>query len=378
MKNNSFQIPNNNPILEINIIPIKEHKRAKSNQSKKFDNLIIDNNKDELQIIEPFIHKNQSSISKILSFINYKSNDTLDKNNKDRKEDSKCHFNKKQKSKNNKKNIIILNSNKKINFYNIPVINISNRKSKSISIKKVKCKSNNNNNSKIIPYKKSIINSEKINHKKKEKFKMNKKYSNELLTDKENISTINIYNTSGKNSISTDINSSSSKVYSPNLTFGNKPKSKNRKIKIIPQKFIYVKKANNNSKIIKSNNCKQIEIKYNYNKFKNDLNKIKIDDICDNYINYNIEENENTDEKINEKKISYVGKFKTFEEIEKKNLNMMIIKKILNNHNLNIQTYNFNSHKNNENKIFLYNNEEQNYNNLKTATFALFENENKY
>ena len=61
-------------------------------------------------------------------------------------------------------------------------------------------------------------------------------------------------------------------------------------------------------------------------------------------------------------------------QIERKNENLSIIKKIINN-NLNTPIYYpiSNRIKENENKLFLNNSEEQNYNNLKTATFYEFD-----
>ena len=53
----------------------------------------------------------------------------------------------------------------------------------------------------------------------------------------------------------------------------------------------------------------------------------------------------------------------------------MITNKKIINRNLNIQTYNINEYETNENKLILNkHNDEENYNNIKTATFGLSEN----
>ena len=389
MKNNLFIIQNN-PIIQNNIKVTKGHKRSKSNNSILYNNSNI-NNLDELKIIEPIDNNNNKNKNNISKIINFKKNESILKNknnklnksinikatnkickknyNKHKKMNSKLNIDNQQKLINNIKNNDIFLTIKKNNNYhkknnsfrlpNIHIINKNHKKNKSLSNKNFnKYKNKFNSILKIIPFNnKSIINkSEKITSKKKKKFKINKNINTSII-NKENINTINICNSNSnrQNSISTDINSSISNRYSPNITFGNKQK-KIKYIKI-PQDFVYTKKIQKNYK----NN----EDKLEYNKFKNDLNKIIIDDISINDI----------DEKIEKKfRVSYFERFKTFEEIEKKNLNMITNKKIIN-RNLNIQTYNINEYETNENKLILNkHNDEENYNNIKTATFGLSEN----
>ena len=138
-----------------------------------------------------------------------------------------------------------------------------------------------------------------------------------------------------------------------------------------PSKFVYVKKISQNNRFPKFK-------KDEYTIFKKNLNTIKIDDISNNIninsnknINCNIDDNDKIDEDIKSNyRVSYIEKFKTLEEIEKKIRNMNKINKIINN-NLTFQTININGHN------FLYSDsEEQYYKDLKTATFALCENEN--
>ena len=257
------------------------------------------------------------------------------------------------------------NNHKKNNSWNIPSIKYNYKKNK-ITSHNINKYNNITNDSKIIPYNNNIK-FETINYKKKGKIKINKKIINNSISKKENINTVNISISSRKNSFSTDINSSSGNRYSPYITFGNKanPKLNNKKYKNIPRQYVYVKKINKNNKIY---NYK----KDSYNQFKKDLNKIRIDEL-DN--NYNDNDNDMDEEIVKKTRIYNFGKFKTFEEIQRKNLNMAIIRKIINN-NINIQTYNINSLRNNENNSLLYSkNEDQNNNNLKTATFAILENE---
>ena len=396
LMNNSFLTYQHSIFQNISID--NDRKRAKSNQSIN-KNSINNNDLDELKIIEPYKYvNNENNISKILSF---KANKTKKVNNI-KKDYLKDKFKSKSKYNNlNNKNYNTLenksfNSNKsrllkkkseiikkispnskhskekkkKNKSINLNTINIINNRRKIIK------KQNNykDYSAKLIP-RNNIINSEKIRFKKKQKF------SNYLTKKKDNINTIHISCSSRQNSISTNLNSSFENKYSPKRISSSKKNSiLNNKV---PKEFVYVKKINKNNKfknnsfsLSKRNSKEKIS---NYNKFQDSLNKIKIDDINYNdYINCNIDENDNISEKI-EKKIraSYIGQVKTFEEIEKKNLNMTIINKILNN-NLKIQTYNFNNKNNEKNEIFYFtnrNNDDINYNNLKTATFALCENE---
>ena len=388
MKNNSFKIiPKNNFINDKNDLPNQGHKRAKSN-------IIIfhnsDKNLDELEVIDPTIdHKEKNNISKILSFKNKEPNRI--KNN----------INKKTKLKNKKvikhnldnqlknKKCVTLNgishidnhkkkikcnsiiSNEFLTLNDCKTMHRKNNSSISPIIKnnifKEKIQSHKKNNKYIsnnIPN--TITNNEKISYKKMRKLKINKNYINDSKSKKENI---NILNSSRQNSFSTDINSSSANRYSPNITFGNIQNVKNHINHIkkggVPKKFIYIKKINQNLQIKKFKNKLSIKI-------KNDISNVKIDNIYEkdnnkinNNINYNIDENDKIDEDKIISRISYIEKFKTFEEIEKKNINMNIINNCLN----------INCNKNNENYYLYGDNEEQYYKDLKTATFAFSENE---
>ena len=409
MKNNSFLYENeknDKSLKDISVSQIEEQKRSKSSELininfSEFDIYSEKNYFDELQIIEPYITPREvNSISKILSF---KNNET--------KEDMNCII-KKEKEKVNE-NI----KNNVYNKYNIPRIkykkkfdNNVKKINKNSSISKLFKKNDNNLISKInfnrtknkvinknkstYRYKKNInyiknfnyipIKSIKIKHQKymtnnnsfckkeneKEKEKKNVK-------EKENINNINISNSNIENSVSTNFNSENINKYSPNITFGNKhsPSLSNVKYRELPKEFVYIKKINkknsNGSIINKSKKNSTSNIR-DYNQFQIELNNIKINDSYDikniksiKKINYDVDENDNDKERI-----SYVGKYKTFAQIERKNENLNIIKKIINN-NLKTPIYNSNSNriKENEKKLFLNNSEDQNYNNLKTATF---------
>ena len=407
MKNTSFLYENeknDKSLKDISISQIEEQKRSKSSELinlnfSEFDIYSEKNIFDELQIIEPYITPREvNSISKILSF---KNNET--------KEDINCII-KKEKEKVNE-NI----KNNVYNKYNIPRFkykkkfdNNIKKNNKNSSISKILKKNDNNLINKInyniaknkiitknkssYRYKKNInyiknfnympIKSIKIKHQKymthNNSFcKKEKEIKKEKQKEKENINNINISNSNIENSVSTNFNSENINKYSPNITFGNKqsPSLNNATYRELPKEFVYIKKINkknsNGSIINKSKKNSSTNI-VDYNQFQIELNNIKISDSYDikniksiKKINYDIDENDNDKERI-----SYVGKYKTFAQIERKNENLYIIKKIINN-NLKTPIYNSNSNriKENENKLFLNNSEDQNYNNLKTATF---------
>lgn len=401
MKNNSFLIENNNPII-ININRNQDYyvqKRSKSTEFMKSN--FIDFN-EELKIIEPKIPEiKYNCISKILSFKNNETKGII-------KNDKKIFKYKENTSRNQSKQLNIskkyntfetkfviekkkkLNDNSKKMIKEFSTSRLLKVKSKKNNFKKVKI--NNNKSKKIISHKKcntyynkysnNSFNSEKINYLRKEK-NITYKNSDTSLSKKENKNTINFSKSNKQNSISTDLNSVSDNNYSPNITFGNNktPNLNKIKCKKIPQEFVYIKK-NNKIKTITSkgnksflNNNKIFERIVNYNKFQINLNNIKINGLYDsnnNYINYNVDENDNINEEIkNNKRFSYIGKFKTFEQIEKRNENLNIIRKIINN-NLKLQTSHYHEERNNDIKSYSLNDQE-NYNYLKTGTFCEIE-----
>lgn len=389
MKNTSFLYNNEKNEKDDSVYQNEEQKRSKSSELLNINFSDIDvysdkNYLDELQIIEPYITpRGQNSICKILSFKNEETKEDINYIIKKEKEkvnenNEKSIYNKynipkfkyKKKFENNIKKINKNSSISKILKKNdnslINKINYNRTKNKTItknkSSYKYKKKINNFNN---VP-----IKTIKIRH---QKYMTNN--NSFCKKEKENINNINISNSNIENSISTNFNSENINKYSPNITFGNKqsPNMSNIKYKELPKEFVYIKKINkknsNSSIINKSKN--KINI-IDYNRFQIELNRIKINDSydvknikCIKKINYDVDENDNDKERI-----SYVGKYKTFEQIEKKNENLNIINKIIHN-NLNSSSYNSNSIriKENENKLLLNNNDEQNYNNLKTATF---------
>ena len=411
MKNTSFlyENPKNEKNeKEISFNQKEEQKRSKSSELLNINFSDIDiysenNFFDELQIIEPYITpREQNNICKILSFKNEETREDINYIIKKGKEKVKV-------KENNEKNFY--------NKYNAPkfkykkkIENNIKKNNKNSSISKILKKNDNNLISKInynktknkiitknkssCRYKKKInnfynipIKSIKIKHQKymtnnnsfciKEKEKEIKKgKGKEKEKEKENCNNINFSNSNIENSASTNFNSENINKYSPNITFGNKqsPNLNSIKYRKLPKEFVYIKKINkknSNGSIINKSKNKSTNI-VDYNQFQIELNNIKINDSydiknikCIKKINYDVDENDNEKERI-----SYVGKYKTFAQIERKNENLNIIKKIINN-NLNTSIYNSNSSrlKENENKLFLNNSEEQNYNNLKTATF---------
>ena len=401
MKNTSFLNDNEKNEKDISVYQNEEQKRSKSSEllNINFSDIDIYSEKnyfDELQIIEPYITpREQNNICKILSFkneetkedINYVINKERVKVNQKEKENNKRSFyNKynipkfkyKKKIESNLKKINKNSSISKIFKKNdnnlINKINYNRTKNKIITKNKSTCryKKKINNSFNYIP-----IKSIKIKHQKymtnnnsfcKKEIKKGK--------EKENTNNINISNSNIENSVSTNFNSENINKYSPNITFGNKqsPNLSYIKYRELPKEFVYIKKINkknSNISIIKKSKNKSTCI-VDYNQFQMELNNIKINDSydiknikCIKKINYEVDEFDNEKERI-----SYVGKYKTFAQIERKNENLNIIKKIINN-NLITPFYNSNSNriKENENKLFLNNSEEQNYNNLKTATF---------
>ena len=402
MKNSSFLYENEKNEKDISVYQNDEQKRSKSSELLNINFSDIDiysenNYFDELQIVEPYITpREKNNICKILSFKNEETKEDL--NYIINKEKVKVKVNQKE-NKNSEKNFY--------NKYNIPkfkykkkIENNIKKINKNSSISKILKKNDNNLISKInynktknkiitknkssCRYKKKInnfynipIKSIKIKH---QKYMTNNnsfvKKEKEKEKEKENINNINISNSNKENSISTNFNSENINKYSPNITFGNKqsPNLNSIKYRKLPKEFVYIKKINkknSNGSIINKSKNKSTNI-VDYNQFQIELNNIKINDSydiknikCIKKINYDVDENDNEKERI-----SYVGKYKTFAQIERKNENLNIIKKIINN-NLNTSIYNSNSSrlKENENKLFLNNSEDQNYNNLKTATF---------
>ena len=400
MKNTSFFYENEKNEKNISVYQNEEKKRSKSSELFNINFSDIDLNSennyfDELQIIEPYITKReQNNIFKILSFKNEETEEDINYIIKKEKVKVKVNENNKKniynapklqykiKKENNIKKINKNSSISKILKKNdnnlISKINYNRTKNKIIAKNKSSCryKNNINNYSSNIPIKsikikhqKYMTNNNSFCKKKKEK-KIKKGKEKEKEIEKENINNINISNSNIENSISTKFNSENINKYSPNITFGNKqsPNMSNIKYRKLPKEFVYIKKINkkhSNSSILNKSKNKSTNI-VNYNQFQIELNNIK----SIKKINYDVDEKDNGTERI-----SYVGKYKTFAQIERNNENLYIIKKIINN-NLHTPIYNPNTSriKENENNIFLNNSEEQNYNNLKTATFYEFDN----
>lgn len=384
MNNSSFRSPKKQSISknDKSIQNNQEHKKAKSYNSINYDNIYSHNNSEELQIIEPTIYyKKRNSISKILSFKNNKSKKILNSihnntiQNKSVRERSittnKLEDNIKKLNNQLLYDKEIKNKHKKYNSNSSLIINYNYNRKKTKSLRKI---IKLTDNSKTIPYY-DEANTERINNRKKQKFKINKNYHNYFLSNKGNKINLNIPNYNSENSISTNANSTSDKRYPSNITFCNslwstKCQIKNNKF---PQNFVYIKKNNKIKNNSLRNNTIIFDKKTHYNKFKTYLKNIKINDSYDNKYTNNIDEkNKNEKELKKDSRISYIEKYKTFEEIKRKNEKMIIIKKITNN-NLNILTQNIDN-KSSENKYYISSNHNEE-NNLKTATFAFYDNE---
>ena len=363
MKNGSFDFDQDNFEDNTNVFKIKhEKRRAHSNIIGNSCNDYFcgdDDSEGDLNIIESNIDcRNHSNIRDILSLKKTEKEENIDRFNK---------------ANIKKKKHINLNKNKKININNIfnnikYPNNPNNKNNKSLSTKnKLNKKYKEYNSNKMTnkssilskKYNKSIHSSTKdirlntINNdcENKQKIKINVKCINNFnsIGKSDKINDSNYMNSYRDNNISTNINSDSDRNLSNNITFGEKQHNKNP-LKISSE-FEYNKKNNqcySNSSKIKAKYLSQFNStsassilgkKIYYNELQNAIDEIIISDFKlkedkdkNIFDNENIDENEdNEEDNINKINVSYIGKYKTIEQIEKNIETQKVINMIINN-----------------------------------------------
>ena len=387
MKNGSFELRKNNYLEETNkdIFNKNNHKRrANSNISKFSDfNSLYDKNSSKC---ENKNQRNQSHMATLLSLKQTEKEDIIkdfnDYNKKimqNKKSNKKKNLNMKNINNNskskNKPNKKIPSSNKlKLkdeysNYYTAKIYNKSNnlnknnKKTNNIKIKNIKLNTFNNDKKQ-----KFSININCINNNNYSKFDSIHK-------------TNKIINSNKEYSFSTNANSNSYNKNINIITFGN------TQTKQVTSEFVYIKKNNicySNSNLNKSKNKSHFNINslsnsINKNNFQKAINDVSISEfhIDGNKENDDENINDNTEEdNTNTINISYIGKYKTIEQIEKKIQSENMVKRIINN-NLHKKNNNIKFRQNN-NYNSLYNEGDIDTNVLNTATFGSLETEKKY
>ena len=387
MKNGSFEFKKNNYLEDTNkdIIYQKNHKRRANSNISIYSGFDIFNDKNSVKNGN-ISNRNQSHITSLLSLKQTEKEDIIkdfnDYNKKimqNKKSSKKKNLNMKTINNNskrkNKPNKKVPNSNKlklKNKYSNYNTERIS---SKSNSLKK---NSNNSNNIKIKNIKLNTFNNEN-----KQQFRININcINNNSLSKFDSIRKSNKFiNTNNENRISTNTNTNSYNKNINIITFGSTQSKK------IPSEFVYIKKNNicySNSNLNKSKNISH----FNNNSFSNALNENNFQRaINDTSISeFRFEDNKENDdenihdimeeENINKINISYIGKYKTIGQIEKKIESENMIKRIINN-NLKKKINNM-KHRQDNKENLLYNEGDIETNVLNTATFGSLETEKKY
>ena len=387
MKNGSFEFKKNNYLEDTNkdIIYQKNHKRRANSNISIYSGFDIFNDKNSVKNGN-ISNRNQSHITSLLSLKQTEKEDIIkdfnDYNKKimqNKKSGKKKNLNMKTINNNskrkNKPNKKVPNSNKlklKNKYSNYNTERIS---SKSNSLKK---NSNNSNNIKIKNIKLNTFNNEN-----KQQFRININcINNNSLSKFDSIRKSNKFiNTNNENRISTNTNTNSYNKNINIITFGSSQSKK------IPSEFVYIKKNNicySNSNLNKSKNISH----FNNNSFSNALNENNFQRaINDTSISvFRFDDNKENDdenihdimeeENINKINISYIGKYKTIGQIEKKIESENMIKRIINN-NLKKKINNM-KHRQDNKENLLYNEGDIETNVLNTATFGSLETEKKY
>lgn len=330
-------------------------------------------NFNKLEVIRPNLsNRNKSSISTIISLKQTEKDDIIKGFN---------NFKKKVENKNINKKKIISTKNifKNSNDSDTQIKNVK-KLSKNKKLKYLNLKHNSSNISNKIN-KQSNLNLKNLtfNNKNKQKTQINTSNINNISFSKYNddkmIKTINITNLNNEvNNIKTDSDIQNSSI----ITFG-----KNQFYKI-PSNFVYIKKNNicySNSNNIKSKNksyYNSTTFSTNMEKYypiQKEINSINIsefrleEDEKNNSIVDFIDEGQDIDEKkINKINVSYISRYKTIEQIEKKIQSTNIINRIINN-NINKKIL--------KSKDIKINKDENDITILNTATFGLMETEKK-
>jgi hypothetical protein len=377
LMNNSFRSAMNYSLFQNDIKTQNNQMHIKAKSSELLSNIInSENNSNELQIIEPIIYYKKRNSINTMSLKNKKIKNILNNN--------KILYNKKIGEYNRfsqKIKKLTINKGFNKNYIKSKLMSkscIFSNEYNQFNSKPIKIENKLIENYRTLPNSKGV-NIEEIKIKKIKKHKNNKTFNSFIGTNKEyKNNTIIPYNSS-ENSISTNINSMSDKnIFSPKTVFGNSFICKEclyNKEHTFPRNFVYVKKNNKIKNNSFYNHSKYSEKKIDYNQFKSYLNSIKINDLDDNSFICDIDEKTNEREDLKyDSMFSYIEKYKTFEDIKRKNEkmnNVYINKNIKKINNVNNKKHSF-KNKNSKNKKHSFNNDD---NSLKTATFALNEKE---
>ena len=395
MKNGSFEYSKSKYLEDNNkdiIYPNNKKRRVNSNISSFSGfNIFSDEKNDKFEYNENNItHRNQSHMATLLSLKQTEKEDIIKYFNDYQKKMKK---NKKSSKKKNL-NMKIINNNSleknKSNKTKLLNSNKSKLKSAYLNCNTERVSKRGNNSNKNI----NKANNLKLNNKKLNTFnKDNKqKYSiniscinNNSISKFDSIHKSNkIFNSNKELSISTNTNSDNKNLNI--ITFGSTQSKK------MPSEFVYIKKNNlcySNSNLNKSKN----KIHFIINSFSNTLNENNKENNVQNAINevniseFRLDDNkENNDENINDVveeeninkiNISYIGKYKTIGQIEKKIESENLVKRIINN-NLNKKIHNMKFRQNNKEANSLYNEGDIETAVLNTATFGSIETEKKH
>ena len=398
MKSGSFEIKNNIFDNNINSFNNNIKRRAHSNIINQSFLDIFNNNNYENKG-KNVNNRNQSNISSLLSLKQTEKDEIMKeyniiKNKKIRTKPS----NKKKINETN--NIFLSNNNYESSKKNFSTAKskLSQKKAKynsakisSIPISSFKKNSNKSNN---IRLKKSRLNI--INNEKEPKYKINNSFINNNPFTKyeqksDRIKSIYINKNS---SISTNTHSNSLNKTQSDITFGTINSYK------IPSEFVYIKKNNlcysnsynskNESHLNSNSLSRTLNSKIEENCIQKAINDVNISEFRiaeekDSFDEKNSMENINDENDITEEEnrsninkinISYIGKYKTIGQIEKKIEGENAINRIIIN-NLKKKVPNLKICQNNKIKL-IPNNQEINSKFLDTATFGLKETEKKY
>ena len=391
MKNGSFELRNNNYLEDTSkdFFNKNNHKRRANSNISKYSSLnsFYDKNPSNCEKIN---QRNQSHMATLLSLKQTEKEDII----KDFNDYNKKLLQNKKSSKKKNLNMKTISNNSKSKYKSNKKLPTSNKlklkdEYSNYNTEKIYNKSNNfnKNSNKTNNIKVKNIKLNTFNNDKKQKSSININCINNNSNSKFDIihKTNKSINTNKEYSISTNTNSNSYNKNINIITFGSTQSKK------IPSKFVYIKKNNlcySNSNLNKSKN----KIHFNINSLSNIINEnikensfqkaINDVNISEFYIDDNKENNDENinditeEENTNKINISYIGKYKTIEQIEKKIESENMVKRIINN-NLHKKINNMKFSQNNKYNS-LYNERDIDANVLNTATFGSLETEKKY
>ena len=399
MKNSSFEIKKNN-ILDKNKNMFNNN--PKKRRANSYINILkginyFDNKYKNFDLIEPnFSNRNRSNITAIISLKQTEKDELIKGLNDFNKRKNK---NKKSnKKKNINKNTILNNTQNSINNKIYPKNYSSNSKLKKSNSKNsssnliIKDNILKTNNNKKQNQKLKNLRMNTFNNKNKPKNNINTSYINNhsilKYNDDKMIKTINITFSNKENNTLNNNNTDSEINHHSNITFGKSHPYR------IPSDFVYIKKNKlcypNSNNIYKSKNKSNInstsfstattvDKQKEYNPIEKAIKSINISEFRieedkesdkNNSISDISDENDDIcEENINTINVSYIGKYKTIEQIEKQIANTIAVNRIINNNIYKI---------NQKNKDIKINNEEDDSKILMTATFGSMETEKMF